>query len=137
MMDDNLKTSVESLNVAADGRITARIIYKPTLDVFEGHFPGQPIVPGIYHIEMLRHLHERCESCFCRIADIEEATFYKAVKPADVLNMTVVRSAVREGVTHAKAEYVRDNQTVARIVATIVAHRLSQQTHPVDSPTIT
>lgn len=119
MFDDDLRISAHDVNVAANGQLTARIIYPPALDVFQGHFPGFPVVPGIYHIEMVRHLHEHIQSRNCRIVDVYEATFHKTVLPGDVLEVTVTRSSIDERTVRAKARYVKEGHTVAVITITL------------------
>jgi 3-hydroxymyristoyl/3-hydroxydecanoyl-(acyl carrier protein) dehydratase len=51
------------------------------LAVFAGHFPGQPIVPGIYLIEAVRLAAERSLGTAVRIRTVTDAKFSAIVRP--------------------------------------------------------
>jgi 3-hydroxyacyl-[acyl-carrier-protein] dehydratase len=44
--------------VEADGSITCRISYNAAHEIFKGHFPGNPIVPGVCTMAMVKALLE-------------------------------------------------------------------------------
>jgi 3-hydroxyacyl-[acyl-carrier-protein] dehydratase len=53
------------------------------LDVFRGHFPGHPLVPGIFLIEAVRCAAERALASELRIAEVVDARFGAEVGPED------------------------------------------------------
>ena len=38
----------------SDHSFTCKIIFNPQHDIFKGHFPGQPVVPGVCMMEMVK-----------------------------------------------------------------------------------
>lgn len=48
---------IEDLMVSP-GKMAARLVINPAHSIFEGHFPGQPVVPGVCMMQMLKELLE-------------------------------------------------------------------------------
>lgn len=42
-----------------DGGLTARIRIDPGHEIFKGHFPGKPVMPGVCMIQIVKELTER------------------------------------------------------------------------------
>jgi len=59
------------------------------LEVFAGHFPGQPIVPGIYLIEAVRLAAERSLARAVRIRAVADAKFSAMVQPGEEVTVDV------------------------------------------------
>ena len=49
---------ITSIEVAGE-KINARISFNENHSVFEGHFPGNPIVPGVVQVQILKDLLEQ------------------------------------------------------------------------------
>ena len=73
-------------------------------EFFKGHFPGNPIMPGVLIIEALAQaggilaLRSACESCENKLLlfrGIENAKFRKPVVPGDQLHLHATRVKVR------------------------------------------
>lgn len=43
----------EVMDMIPGERITAKFYVDPARDIFAGHFPGNPVLPGIYTVEMM------------------------------------------------------------------------------------
>ncbi len=77
--------------------ITCRTIIRADEPYFAGHFPGHPIVPGVFEIEMLFQaaelflvLEKRAgESGAIRLASIASARFMKPIIPPRDLTVSV------------------------------------------------
>jgi 3-hydroxyacyl-[acyl-carrier-protein] dehydratase len=74
--------------------------------VFEGHFPGDPVVPGVYIVEGMAQASallcfryfEHIETAFdkkCLLTGIEEARFRRPVVPGDVMEYDVTLNRCR------------------------------------------
>ena len=54
----NLPPIIEGLNKETPVEFSVGIKINPDHNIFKGHFPGQPIVPGVTYIEMIREIME-------------------------------------------------------------------------------
>jgi len=78
------------LGVAAgneDGAFVAEFRFDPALAVFRGHFPGRPLVPGAFEIEMVRQAVECHTGLAWRIARVASAKFTGQVAPGETINV--------------------------------------------------
>jgi 3-hydroxymyristoyl/3-hydroxydecanoyl-(acyl carrier protein) dehydratase len=69
---------------------TARVRFPRDLDVFLGHFPGMPLVPGVFLIEAVRCGAERALGKSLRIVRVSDAKFTAEVKPDAELTVDAV-----------------------------------------------
>ena len=59
----------------------ARFLFSGELPVFVGHFPGEPLVPGVFLIEAVRLAAERQAGRPLSIAQVVDARFSAPVRP--------------------------------------------------------
>jgi len=84
---------------------------------FQGHFPGNPVMPGVLIIEamaqtagVLMFSKEENRGKIPLLAGIDKARFKKPVYPGDQLKITVEIVKMVRGIAKAKAEaYVEDH----------------------------
>ena len=88
-MREDIGNALCELTLTARGA-SARFCFPSDLPVFAGHFPGFPIVPGIYLIEGTRLLGERSLGESLVIRSIEVARFSAAVRPEDWVEASAV-----------------------------------------------
>jgi 3-hydroxyacyl-[acyl-carrier-protein] dehydratase len=41
---------------SSEGKISAEITLNPTHEIYHGHFPGQPVVPGVCQMQMIKEI---------------------------------------------------------------------------------
>ena len=61
---------------------------------YSGHFPGEPILPGIAQIEMVMETIQRAEGRQLCIAGLKRVRFKQVIQPEDIIS---IRVRPREG----------------------------------------
>jgi 3-hydroxyacyl-[acyl-carrier-protein] dehydratase len=123
---------IDEVTQIGDGRIVARKFLDPGLDVFRGHYPDFPILPGVL----------QCEAAFqaaaILIAEMEPLTggrvpvvtrvnnvkFRRPVRPGETM---VIEATITERLANAfflQATVRVDGQTAARLEFACTAARL-------------
>ncbi len=97
---------IESL-ARAEGQLTAEIRFNAGHSVFEGHFPGQPVVPGVCMLQVIKELLEQAlgQKLVMRRADL--CKFLSVIDPVKTPGVTV-------RIDHAMAEELIVNATISR-----------------------
>jgi len=92
LVDRVLELDIEAKRILAQKNVS---INEP---FFQGHFPGQPIMPGVLIIEAMAQaggvltqlpLGRDAQSKLCYMVKVDKARFSKQVVPGDVLEMHV------------------------------------------------
>lgn len=89
-------------------------------DYFQGHFPGNPIMPGVLVIEALAQLGAAVilgvpenRGKIALFAGMDNVRFKRVVKPGDVLELEIELSRMRGRFGKSQAEATVDSQVVA------------------------
>ena len=87
---------------------------------FQGHFPGNPIMPGVLIVEAMAQVGavsilgmEEHKGKLAVFTGIDGMRFKKQVVPGDTLRMEVEMIAMKRGIGKAKAEAYVDGQLAA------------------------
>jgi 3-hydroxyacyl-[acyl-carrier-protein] dehydratase len=97
----------------------------PDLSIFRGHFPSEPILPGVIILEMLAQTgglsllaSEEYSGRIAYLAAVESARFRRPVRPGDVLRAESRILSVKRGIGKATGKAFVGDEEVAS--ATIV-----------------
>ncbi len=96
---------IESVISADETTIHARTRIDPEWDIFKGHFPELPIMPGVLLIETAAQAGALivglkggiADGAFIAFTGVEQAKFRRAVKPGDILDVHVELLRERRG----------------------------------------
>lgn len=100
------------------GSIAARALVPEKSPVFEGHFPGHPLVPGVLLLETMAQASGYLLLAldgFARMpffANAKSANFRNFVRPGDALDITAKRIHAGSGYAVTTAEITRDGAAV-------------------------
>jgi len=88
------------------------------LNVFKGHFPNLPVLPGIMQIEMVRCILEKNTGMSYRISKVAKAKFNRPVAPGEIVSISISLKHVQNGSSEVKALLSVGGKPSAKIVAT-------------------
>jgi len=78
-----------ALSKQPDGTTSVDFKFPATDPVFAGHFPKQPLVPGVFQLEMARLGAEWWLGQQLKISEISKAKFLRPILPAELVRMTL------------------------------------------------
>lgn len=122
----------EVIDVEPGVRVTAKKHIKENEDWFRGHFPGNPVQPGVLMIEMLAQAGAVCalsmeenKGKIAFFAGIEKARFKGVVRPGDTLTLDVEMTKFRGPIGFGKA--VATNQDGKKVVVAEISFALGEK----------
>jgi len=102
-------------------RCVARRLLRPDEFWFAGHFPGNPVMPGVLIVEALAQTGAVCALALPQnagklalFAGIDKVRFKRVVRPGDTLRLEVRVSAMRSGVGRGSALATVQGQMACR-----------------------
>ena len=81
--------SLNNITCSDDGKISADIKVKPDSPWFSGHFPGDPILPGIAQLAIVFDMIKQGAHNDFKITNVQKVRFKQIVRPGDQLKITV------------------------------------------------
>ena len=75
VISEELRKRLDSMEQTADGGYTCKVLFDPGFRGFEGHFEGNPIVPGVCMIELARVHAEAVLGQMLRTGKISQCRF--------------------------------------------------------------
>ncbi|GAB2693596.1 3-hydroxyacyl-ACP dehydratase [Mucilaginibacter koreensis] len=95
---------------ATEGNIDVQLSFNPSHAIFGGHFPGQPVVPGVCLMQMVK---EVLELAITQQLQLKKADYLKFVMPVvpvedEVLVLKVKYSTVEDELVKATAVLSKD-----------------------------
>lgn len=87
MLLNNFYTVLD--RTASEGIVKATIRFDKRHPIFEGHFPGQPVVPGVCMIQIVRELTEQTLGAKVDITKGDNIKFLSVINPDDVDTVNV------------------------------------------------
>jgi 3-hydroxyacyl-[acyl-carrier-protein] dehydratase len=72
-----------------NGATVLEFRFSPDDPMFAGHFPGRPLLPGVFQPEMARMGAEAILKCRLRVREVVKAKFLRPVLPAEIVHMSV------------------------------------------------
>jgi len=83
--------------------------------VFAGHFPGQPLLPGVFQIEMTRVAAESALGSTLELREIVRAKFLRPILPEETIHLNL-KFSEESSIIQARATLVAAGQTAGEAV---------------------
>ena len=104
-----------------DSFIEARIALNPEHKVYEGHFPGQPVVPGVIQLQIIKELLEKGLEKKLRLSKVISAKYYSMIIPGNAPehDITIQFKLTETGEYKITAEIKRETTVFTKVRAII------------------
>ena len=87
--------------------------------IYEGHFPGQPVVPGVCTLTIIRECIGKILSKAVSFATIKECKYVSALIPEQGLKIMINLTLTADGSVKGVVERLDNNQVALKLKATI------------------
>jgi 3-hydroxyacyl-[acyl-carrier-protein] dehydratase len=85
MLRQEIEAAMAELRRDASGSLTARFVFPAVFTGFAGHFPGNPVLPGVCLVQCALAMLRKTTGAGVRLQRIENAKFFATVAPGDIL----------------------------------------------------
>lgn len=89
MRDTILAAQAGAPQPQANGAMVIEFCFRPDDPVFAGHFPGRPILPGVFQLELARVAAELATGFALSVAEISKAKFTRPILPGEILRVEI------------------------------------------------
>ena len=103
----------------ADGLAVLHFFFAADQPVFAGHFPGHPILPGIFQMEMARVAAEVILGGAVTVREITKAKFRRPILPAETIRVALKLSVAGE-TTQARAVLTVEGQPAGETILQLI-----------------
>jgi 3-hydroxyacyl-[acyl-carrier-protein] dehydratase len=79
------------------GTLSATLRIEANHSIFQGHFPGHPVVPGVCMVQLIRELMEENTGSTLRITEVDNIKFLAVIDPREHRQVQATVTYVREG----------------------------------------
>lgn len=118
MRQEDYIYKLTSLTVTEEGTV-AEVELIPECSVYEGHFPGMPVTPGVLLLSVAREIVEKITRMPCRLTSVKDVRFLKVLTPELSPVRIIVRELVVEGdVIRARMSVEKEDTVFAKMAVT-------------------
>ena len=117
---NELATSLTNVTLQDQTRITAVSKIPADFCAFNGHFPNEPIMPGICQIQLISVLVSKALNKEYFLNEIKRVKFYNIVCPNDVLRITCDISEIQADLIAVKAMVYKHDEQGKEIKVSLV-----------------
>lgn len=86
------------IDISGTGEMATEICVPPESQWFAGHFPGEPVLPGVAQLGMVYDTVRQARRRSFNLAGFSRVKFKKVIRPWDCLKIHVVPNSDKEGV---------------------------------------
>lgn len=104
-----MQSSIQTAQISgphpeADGRSVCEFRFAADDPVFAGHFPGNPILPGVFQLELTRLMAEAVLKCRLSVREISKAKFKLPISPLETVRVEL-KLTEKDGAIQARASF--------------------------------
>ena len=104
-MQRSIQTAqISGPHAETDGRSVCEFRFAADDPVFAGHFPGNPILPGVFQLELTRLVAESVLKCPLTVREISKAKFRLPISPGETVRVEL-KLTDKDGAIQARASF--------------------------------
>ena len=111
-----LQSHLEDVITDDAGDVRGRYILPETFVGFEGHFPGNPVLPGIVTIQLVLELMAKQKAMPLRLCAISQAKFFHVISPEDRVDVCCRLQEREDGNFRVNGDVTCNNERAASLV---------------------
>ena len=73
----------------SEDKISATLLLNKDHEIFKGHFPGQPVVPGVCMLQMIREILEQASKLKLMLKKAQQVKYLALIDPVQVPEIQV------------------------------------------------
>lgn len=89
--------TIQSCEPSENGRFTARILLNKDHDIFKGHFPGNPVTPGVCMMQIVKELTEECTGRKLFLKSASNIKFMAIINPYETPELDLQLDITEDG----------------------------------------
>jgi len=101
-----------------EGKYTCEVVLNPEHAVYEGHFPGMPVTPGVCLLHMVKTCASQITDSRLRYNSISSCKFLAVVDPTRTTKLLVTIEIAGDGLLRASANV--DDTPVLKLKAKLI-----------------
>lgn len=107
----------------SDHQISAVIKLNKSHEIYKGHFPGQPVVPGVMQLQIIKELAEKAIACELIMSEVSFAKFLNMVDPTitDEIKIEIELAEVESGQYKINARFLGNEVIFTKLKAKLSA----------------
>ena len=109
MRDSITAARIGGPNATPDGTATIEFRFAANDPTFIGHFPGRPLLPGVFQLEMARLAAEWVLNAPLSVREVTKAKFLRPILPEETVRLELKLSR-KEGIIEARGGFSVNGQ---------------------------
>ena len=115
MLRKEIKACMSGLRVDEGGAIRAKFSFPKEFIGFKGHFPGNPVLPGVCEIQAALLMFEEIKNKNVRLKEIASAKFFAPVTNNQEINISLEEGQDKDSNIILKVRLTSDQNKVAEL----------------------
>jgi 3-hydroxyacyl-[acyl-carrier-protein] dehydratase len=119
-MRDSIKSArLGAAQTNSDGCATQDFCFRADDPTFAGHFPGRPILPGVFQLEMARLLAEEILDVSLAVREIIKAKFLWPIVPEQTIRVEI-KLVAKDKTIQARANFFASGRSAGEAILQLV-----------------